>query len=140
LGHFGNAFAEYVQPLIDQCDGSEEQIKTAFMLGQVCWNLALSPADIREEMYCDMQRTFKLDNVKFEELLDSTIFPMIRRHVEMFPHMHHPDSSDGLEGLSEWAEDVPEHVQEGKSKETSPNAPCPCGSGKKYKRCCGRMC
>ncbi|MCR5635396.1 MAG: SEC-C domain-containing protein [Lachnospiraceae bacterium] len=23
-------------------------------------------------------------------------------------------------------------------KKTYPNDPCPCGSGKKYKRCCGR--
>ena len=25
------------------------------------------------------------------------------------------------------------------NKDISRNAPCPCGSGKKYKRCCGRL-
>jgi len=26
----------------------------------------------------------------------------------------------------------------GKSKKTGRNDPCPCGSGKKYKKCCGK--
>lgn len=37
-------------------------------------------------------------------------------------------------------DDLEEHHMEPivKDKRIYPNAPCPCGSGKKYKKCCGR--
>ena len=33
---------------------------------------------------------------------------------------------------------VAEAGEQGKVKKIYPNEPCPCGSGKKYKKCCGR--
>ena len=32
----------------------------------------------------------------------------------------------------------PRRVPVRKGKKIGPNDPCPCGSGKKYKKCCGR--
>jgi hypothetical protein len=34
---------------------------------------------------------------------------------------------------------IPTHTIRGEEKQVQPNAPCPCGSGKKYKKCCGRF-
>lgn len=33
---------------------------------------------------------------------------------------------------------VPKQIPVVKEKKIYPNAPCPCGSGKKYKKCCGK--
>ncbi len=35
---------------------------------------------------------------------------------------------------------MPKQVPVVKEKKIYPNAPCPCGSGKKYKKCCGKKC
>ena len=52
--------------------------------------------------------------------------------------------------LEEWNEVLPEELRNNIYKEwraskifvaekkVGPNDPCPCGSGKKYKKCCGR--
>lgn len=37
-----------------------------------------------------------------------------------------------------WYEDVPKKQPVIKDKKIYPNDPCPCGSGKKYKKCCGK--
>jgi preprotein translocase subunit SecA len=36
------------------------------------------------------------------------------------------------------AEDDPRQTVERPTPKTGRNEPCPCGSGKKYKKCCGR--
>ncbi len=58
--------------------------------------------------------------------------------------------AEWLYGLPQWKEIFPEeklhdlYMEEKKSgtvvkeKKIYPNDPCPCGSGKKYKKCCGR--
>lgn len=35
---------------------------------------------------------------------------------------------------------VPKQIPIVKEKKIYPNDPCPCGSGKKYKKCCGKIC
>ncbi len=35
-------------------------------------------------------------------------------------------------------EDIMRLIQPASKKKIYPNDPCPCGSGKKYKKCCGR--
>ena len=34
---------------------------------------------------------------------------------------------------------IPTHILRAEEKITMPNERCPCGSGRKYKKCCGRM-
>ena len=58
--------------------------------------------------------------------------------------------ADWLYGLEEWNDIFDEEKQKElykeqkssttivKEKKIYPNDPCPCGSGKKYKKCCGR--
>ena len=58
--------------------------------------------------------------------------------------------ADWLYGLEEWNDIYDEETRKAlykvqkssttivKDKKVYPNDPCPCGSGKKYKKCCGR--
>ncbi len=52
------------------------------------------------------------------------------------------EEDDYGEDEEEWEELVPHIVRPAKttpSEKVSRNAPCPCGSGKKYKYCCGKQ-
>lgn len=139
MGSLGEAMGAYVQPLIDACDGSAEEMNKAFTIGQVCWNLAVSPENMHKELLADMQPVLKMTDAAFEEFLDVLIFPMIRRHHEMFPRMHDKSGASLPRGASMREMGAPAWKQNEAFSGTPRNAPCPCNSGKKYKRCCGRM-
>ncbi|MDD6088054.1 MAG: preprotein translocase subunit SecA [Desulfovibrionaceae bacterium] len=78
----------------------------------------------------------------FQELLmrvrESVFRALSRVHIDPEPPTEaDPDFPQNEEPNS--VELEPEKtLQAESSKKTAPNAPCPCGSGKKYKRCCGR--
>jgi len=138
MGAIAEAVVDYAQPLLDQTDGSVEQIEKAFALAQVCWNLALLPEEGRDEAVAKMQPTLKMDDDEFDEFRRCVIVPMIRRHQEMFP---------GLHGRRSMERSTPAPMPEARPttrarKEKYPGTgryePCPCNSGKKYKFCCGR--
>ena len=48
MGAIAERFVAYAQPLLDQTDGSEEQLNKALTISQLCFNLALLPEDQRE--------------------------------------------------------------------------------------------
>jgi uncharacterized protein YecA (UPF0149 family) len=120
---------EYAQPLLDETDGSHEQMQTAMSIAQMCWNLALLPEPEQEEMLAQMRPAFNMDDTEFADFQNSVIAPMISRHLEMFPNMMRQGSQTTTAGVS---------PSEKKYPGTGRNEPCPCNSGKKYKRCCGR--
>jgi hypothetical protein len=43
MGAIAESITAYAQPLLDETDGSIEQMNHALALGQICWNLALMP-------------------------------------------------------------------------------------------------
>jgi hypothetical protein len=45
MGTIAEPITAYAQPLLDDTDGSINQINTALALGQICWNLALMPEE-----------------------------------------------------------------------------------------------
>lgn len=49
------------------------------------------------------------------------------------PHLHHDPDLSFFQGLN-----VPVPGSEASPKKVGRNEPCPCGSGKKYKHCCGK--
>ncbi len=130
MGAIGEAIVAYAQPLIDETDGSLEQMKRAMALAQMCWNLAILPEDRRDAVLDEMKPESEMSEAEFAELRQHIILPMIQRHYEMFP---------GLHGRSKQASDIvgvgPSPTE--KYPGTPRNAFCPCGSGRKYKRCCG---
>jgi hypothetical protein len=137
MGAIAEAIVGYAQPLIDQTDGSHEQMEKALAISQVCWNLALLPKEKQEESLREMQPSLGMDDDEFDEFRSTVLVPMIQRHEEMFPrlHGHHPTAS-WPSGPSRRA-----HAETAASAEKYPGtdryAPCPCNSGRKYKFCCG---
>lgn len=138
MGAMAEAVLAYAQPLLDQADGSADRMNTAFMLAQLCWNLALVPEQERDEALCEMRPSLRMDEGEFEAFRHAVVVPMIRRHYEMFPHMHRRDSTERSMGgpASRTYPTTPARTD--KYAGTGRNAPCPCRSGKKYKLCCGR--
>jgi hypothetical protein len=132
MGAMAEAIVAYAQPLFDQTDGSLEQMNKAMAIGQLCWNLAVSPEDKRDQTLREMRPTLGMDDDEFEAFRSSIIDPMIRRHQEMFPQMHGHDSTARVQtGPS-----LPARAKKERYPGTDPYAPCPCNSGKKYKFCC----
>jgi hypothetical protein len=137
MGAIAEAFAAYAQPLLDQTDGSLEQLNKAFSITQLCYNLALLPEDRRDTTLGEMQPALNMDDDEFDEFRRSIVAPMIRRHQEMFPLMHRRFAMIA----SQRSPSPPAQPRIAAIAETSPPAdryaPCPCNSGEKYKFCCG---
>ena len=143
MGVMAEAFAAFAQPLLDQTDGSEEQLNTALTIGQLCFNLAALPEEGRDQALRDMRSSLEMDDEQFDEFRRSIVLPMIRRHQEMFPRMHRPGSTRFSQveplptGPSRRAPQITAARSESHPR-TDPYAPCPCNSGRKYKFCCGK--
>jgi SEC-C motif len=138
MGAIAEGFTAFAQPLIDQTDGSHEQLSKALAIGQLCFNLAILPEDKRDTALSEMRPALQMDDEEFDEFRRSIVIPMIQRHQQMFPLMHRRDSTDS------WLNGPMLQTQPtmAVSAETHPRidryAPCPCNSGEKYKFCCGK--
>ena len=138
MGVIAESMVAYMQPLLDQTDGSADQMKSAFALGQICWNLALLPQEELDETLSEMRPSLKMADDEFAVFRSSVIAPMIRRHQEMFPRMHRLGSMGQSSGASTSQTGLTKPVRTEKYPGIGRNARCPCKSGKKYKLCCGR--
>lgn len=139
MGTIADAMSRFAQPLIDATDGSPEQLQRALLLSQLCWNLAMTPEGERDEFLANMRPALKMDDGEFQEFKRSVVTPMIRRHHEMFPAMQRPGATAPLHPMPSYAIPPPAPGRPVKKYTgTGRNEPCPCGSGKKYKVCCGR--
>ncbi|NUQ64470.1 MAG: SEC-C domain-containing protein [Pirellulales bacterium] len=143
MGAIADAFVAYARPLLDQTDGSEEQLNKAFAISQLCYNLSLMPEDSRDRVLGEMKPTLDMDDEEFDDFRRSIVIPMIRRHQEMFPQMHRPSPTDSWQSVpSENAPPFRTRPRMAARTEAYPKtdryAPCPCNSGKKYKFCCGK--
>jgi len=130
LGAIAEGIAAYAQPLFESTDGSIEDMNRAMTIAQLCWNLALVPEDKRDVEIDAMKSSLKMTDTDFADFRQRLILPMIQRHCDMFPALHH--RSTQASKIVSVAPALPE-----KYPGTSRNAPCPCGSRRKYKRCCG---
>jgi hypothetical protein len=138
MGAIAEAFVAYAQPLLDQTDGSQEQMQKALTISQLCYNLALLPEDQRETMLREVRPDLNLDDEEFGAFRQSIVDPMIQRHHEMFPFLHRRVSP----APSQTNPAPLAQPRTGATGEAYPGtdryAPCPCGSGEKYKFCCGK--
>jgi uncharacterized protein YecA (UPF0149 family) len=139
MGAIADGIVAFAQPLLDQTDGSIEQVNKAFAVAQLRFNLALSPEEDRAKSLSEMQPGLGLNDEELEDFRQSIIVPMIRRHEKMFPHMHKRVSNAVMKSASS-----PPVVSERTAlpqrlrNAAEPYSPCPCNSGKKYRFCCGR--
>ena len=131
MGAIADAIVAYAQPLLDPTDGSLDNMSRAMTVAQVCWNLALVPEERRDAAIEELKPGLQMTDEEFAEFRQHVILPMIQRHREMFPGMHgrSTQTSNAVGAMSSPKEDY---------AGTGRNAPCPCGSGRKYKRCCGK--
>lgn len=137
MGAIAEGLVAYAKPLLDQTDGSQEQLDKAFAVTQLCFNLALMPDDQREMAINDMRPSLSMDDEEFEDFRSGVLLPMIERHREMFPLMHRRTDA----GFSQFAPAPVARTLLAPPAEPRRKidryAPCPCASGKKYKFCCG---
>ncbi|QVL30697.1 hypothetical protein KIH39_17795 [Telmatocola sphagniphila] len=137
MGAIAEGIVAYAKPLLDQTDGSPEQIEKAFAIAQLCYNLAIFPEDSWEKTLSDVQKSFAMNDEEFDAFKKSVIMPMIQRHHEMFPFLHRRASAGpSLSGPSE--QELPKRgAPAQRISNIDRYAPCACNSGKKYKFCCG---
>ena len=144
MGAIADALMAYMQPLIEQTDGSLEQMNKALMIGQLCYNLAMSPEGRRDAMLNEIRGPLSMSEEEFDDFRRTIIAPMIRRHEQMFPMLHGSRSPfmRPLEPIDPVTSPSPPqaHTRAASRGEkypgTDPYAPCPCNSGEKYKFCC----
>lgn len=136
MGVIADAITAYAQPLLDQTDGSIEQLNNALAITQLCYNLAMLPEEERETALSEMKASLGKNDLDFDEFRRSIVEPMIRRHEDMFPGLHRRDSGNPwLRDSAPPGQPKPTASAKGDA-EPEPYAPCPCGSGEKYKFCC----
>ena len=137
MGAIADAIVAYAQPLIDQTDGSIEQMNKALAISQLCYNLALAPKDSQDQTLSELRPELGMDDDEFDEFRRSIIDPMIQRHHEMFPRLHRDFRIDSFHEDLSPPPPPRETAPAEKYAGTERYAPCPCNSGKKYKFCCG---
>jgi hypothetical protein len=137
MGAIADGFVAFAQPLIEQTDGSEEQLNKAFAISQLCFNLALLPEDRRSTTLTEMRQAVAMDEEEFDAFRRSVILPMIQRHQEMFPLMHQRASHDPEQSRPSLPANPGKAARVERYPGTDRYAPCPCNSGQKYKFCCG---
>ncbi len=130
MGVIAESIVAYARPLFDETDGSVEAMNRAMVVAQMCWNFALLPENRRETAIDEIKPALKMTDEEFAGFRQQVILPMIHRHHEMFPGMHgrSKQTSNMLGAMPSPTNNYPR---------TGRNAPCPCGSGRKYKVCCG---
>ena len=138
MGVIAESLVAYAQPLLDETDGSIDHMNKAFSLAQLCWNLALLPEKEREQSLAEMRPCLKMNEAEFVDFRQSVLLPMIRRHYEMFPNMPRQEAASDPKATAAPRTPTTATLRAQKYPGTGRNAPCPCNSGKKYKRCCGQ--
>lgn len=136
MGAIADSIVAYAQPLIDSTDGSMEQLNKALAIGQVCWNLAITPEDQRQSVLEEMRNSFPMGEAEFDDFERSVLLPMIRRHEEMFPRLHQRHSLEPPHRQPMLSPPMTKAATE--KPQPGRYDPCPCNSGKKYKFCCGQ--
>lgn len=78
---------DFLQPLLDDTDGSPEQMNRVMQLGMLWWNLATLPPGEREDLLTEMvNKVSEEDEVRQE--FRRVAVAMVERHRAMFPRLH----------------------------------------------------
>jgi uncharacterized protein YecA (UPF0149 family) len=148
MGAIAESFMAFAQPLFDKTDGSEEQMMEALTISQLCYNYALLPKPDQLTELPRIQSILTMNDDEFAEFRREILFPMVRRHEEMFPFLHGAVADESSEYDDDESVDDFEEQPWIRSSNPIPTvsekvevvdryAPCPCNSGRKYKFCCG---
>jgi uncharacterized protein YecA (UPF0149 family) len=138
MAAIGEAIVKFAKPLIDATDGSLEQVQRALIISQACWNLAVMPEKNRRPALESLRDALQMNDAEYADFEINLVRPMIRRHEEMFPGLHGFEPCEPLHWVASAAPTSKNRVREEKPAAPRRYDPCPCGSGKKYKFCCGK--
>jgi preprotein translocase subunit SecA len=96
-------------------------------------------------MFAQMQETIKADFARYMFHVETVREDQrrrepsrVRQERRQLPLASISPPGDEVEGVAEAADEELPGVQQARSDKIPRNAPCPCGSGKKYKQCHGR--
>ncbi len=134
MGAMAEAVLAYAQPLLDQTDGSLEQMNNALAMSGLCYNIGILPESKRPAMLSDIKARFAMDDDEFADFYSEIVHPMLKRFDALFPKMHAENVNTSHDSPSRSSPITAESHP--KSAEPQPYSPCPCDSGKKYKFCC----
>ncbi|MCA9139490.1 MAG: SEC-C domain-containing protein [Planctomycetales bacterium] len=138
MGIIAESIMAYAQPLLEDTDGSIEEMQKGMALAQVCWNLAIMPDEERPAAIESLRESLSLSDAEIEEMRETLFSPMISRHKEMFPLMHQPKSRNSSDWISRLSSIPSANSDDRQPPKPGRYDPCPCNSGKKYKFCCER--
>ena len=97
--------------------------------------------EIYQEILANMFRS-ATSLAAFEKLFASLPQNLIHRQIDQFGEMGGGEQSaapqTGTEGQPAESAGEPQITFVRNTPKTGRNEPCPCGSGKKYKKCCGK--
>ncbi|WP_182865699.1 SEC-C metal-binding domain-containing protein [Rhodopirellula sp. JC639] len=134
MGAIGDAITAYAQPLIDETDGSREQVQGALNLAMMCWNIGILPQEKQQSAIDALAEEFGLDDAEFEDFKESMLGPMLLRYKQMFGQ----SKGSSPEGPPLWEPPLHPNTQQQAIEKPGRYDPCHCNSGKKYKFCCER--
>ena len=96
---------------------------------------AVSEAELAEESRIAKWEKLEIRETKVNgEQGEVTFCAWYRDQTGLHPHI---ERSQFVRYDGEWVYTTGEFLSYTRAVKTKPNDPCPCGSGKKYKRCCG---
>jgi hypothetical protein len=108
----------------------------------VSYSLDLYPG----EVYQDIKQCYRDDLidplfVSMEDVEESLVLGKEAALEDLKKNRHYTLITDAIKDMEGWAcfEPPKPSSADKKSKKIGRNDPCPCGSGKKYKKCCGKL-
>lgn len=82
-------FAEYARPLTEGADGSVEEMKMAWSIATICWNLSMLEDPVAQENFVlKIKEQLPFGEEEFAQFREDILEMMIARHLRMFPSLH----------------------------------------------------
>jgi len=102
------------------------------------------PLSVFQSSLLCMGATFVLGFILLGMAIYDYLFDISGKKPVYYPHGYYDEDDEFDEEFEDEEDEILETVvvdpfTEAKKKEVSRNAPCPCGSGKKFKICCGKV-
>ena len=139
--------SEIIIEMIDPYHNDDKKhIESLVSIAVLAWNMTIVPQEEAKRMNADIINTLHGDTeqiIQMEELIVNLMMFKTEQCVNdnRFIVNYHLDTSDKLPHLTVLSIPYSDfHVSSSKHGEkvkAGRNDPCPCGSGKKYKKCCG---
>jgi hypothetical protein len=138
---FSDLLLEFARPLTQTIRPSglaHQEFTMALRLASLCWNAPLEDEDgsAVDQVLAVIERLEAPRQIAARTMLESRLNG--RYDAESFPFclFGHIEAQEGGELTCHAYATYPDAVSAGNKPKLGVHEPCPCGSGRKYKRCC----